>query len=259
MRIENSTRPVVLLAALLLLAPSAAQGGEAHLYVAPYFHASSLTGDGQISGGAGGTAFDLEDTLGIDPDERIVGGDAFFQFLGNRISVGYSQGEYGGRETLGSDLVFNGETFPSSERVTTEVDWKRYRLNYGFDFSLKVVNIGFLVGADVIDADMRIRSSSGLEEREDLRAPIPVVGVRLGVHPISQIAIHAEVSGFKATVSGIESTLLDGFVGLHYLFVPKVGLVAGYRHFRLEATDDDEDDRIDVTQSGPYAGLALHL
>ena len=219
-----------------------------------------LTGDGRISGGQSGTDFDLEDTLGIDPDEKLVGVDGFFKFLGSRIEFGYNQGEYSGVETLDSSFVINGITFNASERVRTDIDLKRYKLLYGFDFSLKVVNVGFVVGGHLIDADVRVRSSSsGTRERDDLRLPVPVLGVTLGVHPISALAIHAELTGMSVTISGIDGTLLEGFAGIHWLFVPKVGLVAGYRHFHLDAADDDEDNRIDVTQRGPYAGLALHL
>jgi len=124
---------------------------------------------------------------------------------------------------------------------------------------VKIVNVGFLIGGHMVDVDARVKSTSTGRQKEDLRAPVPVVGVTLGIHPIPQIAIHAQASGMSVTVSDVKAKLIDGFVGVHYLPIPKFGLVAGYRYFSLDAEDKDEEDRVDIKQRGPYAGIALHL
>jgi len=235
------------------------QAGEAHVYIAPYAFDSRFTGEGQVSGGNSGTDFDLEDTLGIDPKEMVTGLDGFVKLLGSRIDFGYNKGDYDGRERLSGSLVFNGITYGAGETVRSSIDMTHYRLMYGFDFGLKVVNVGFLVGGHLVDVDARVKSSATGSEKENLRAPIPAVGVSLGVHPISQIAIHAQVSGLSVTVSGIKAKLIDGFAGIHYLPIPKLGIVAGYRYFIFDAEDKDEEDKVDIKQRGPYAGIALHL
>ena len=249
--------------ALILAAGAAnlagALAGEAHLYLAPYGFDSKFTGDGQISGGNVGSDFDLEDTFDIDPKETVRGVDGFLKFAGSRIDFGYNHGDYTGAETLKSALVFNGVTYGAGEHVHSEFDLTHYRLMYGYDFSLRVVNVGFLVGGHVVDVDARVKSSAAGHEQEELRAPVPVVGVTLGIHPISQIAIHAQISGMSVTISNVKARLIDGFVGVHYLPIPKFGIVAGYRYFVFDGEDKDENDRADIKQRGPYAGIALHL
>ncbi|HEY3174668.1 MAG TPA: hypothetical protein VGK94_02795 [Candidatus Polarisedimenticolia bacterium] len=251
------------LAFLLLLTISGAGpilAGEARFYLAPYGFASRLTGDAQVSDGTTGTEFNLEDTLGVEPRENILGLDGFVKILGSRIGFGYSEGDHAGDAVLDQTVTFNGQTYTSGDRVHTEIDFKRYRLMYGYDFSLKVVNFGILVGLHGIDVDARLESEiSGLREGKNLRGVIPAVGATLGIHPISKLAIHAEASGLALTISGVKVKLIDGFAGVDWLFVPKFGVKAGYRYFVLDAQDDDEQDSLNLRQTGPFAGIALHL
>lgn len=251
---------ILLTTLLLLIAGTAtARAGEAHIYLAPYAFDSRFTGTGQVSGGSSGTEFDLEDTLGVDPKETISGLDGFVKFLGSRIDFGYGHGSYSGSEKLSDPLVFNGVTYSPAEKVSSDIDFTHYRLMYGFDFGLKIVNVGFLVGGHYIEAEARVKSTPTGEEQETLRGPVPAVGVTLGIHPISQLAIHAQVSGLSVTVSDIKAKLIDGFAGVHYFPIPKIGVMIGYRYFVLDAEDKDEENKIDIVQRGPYAGIALHL
>ena len=250
---------ITLLTAVMLFVVSPISAGEAHLYIAPYMFASEFTGNAQVTGGTTGTSFDLEDTLGVDPDERIRGIDAFVKFLGNRLEFSHVSGDYDGSSTLSSDLIFDGTTFSASEMLGSDIEFQRTKFLYGYDFGLKIVNVGFVVGAHVVEIDARIVSSSGVSERESLRVPVPVVGATVGIHPIAKLAIHAEVNGMSVTISDIDATLIDGFVGIDYLFFARFGLTAGYKYFLLDATEEDENNSIDFEQSGLYAGLVLHL
>ena len=245
--------PLILLAAI-----TTASAGEAHLYIAPYLFDSRFTGDGRVSGGSTGTAFDLQDTLGIDPSRSISGVDGFVKFLGSRIDFGYNHGGYTGSEHLRDPLVFSGTTYSAGENLQSDVDFNHYRLMYGFGLGLKVVDVGFLVGGHYLDVDARVRSSATGREEETLRAPVPAVGVTLGVH-LSRFAIHAQVSGFSVTVSSIKANLIDGFAGVHYLPIPNLGVMVGYRYFTSDLEDKDKEDKVNIKQHGPYAGIALHL
>jgi len=238
---------------------SVCEAGEAHLYLAPYYYNTDFSGEGRLAGGSFGTDFDLEDTLGVDTGEKIAGFEGFVKFLGSRIEFGYSNSDYEGSTTLGSDLIIDGTTFSAGELTRTKVSFDHYKLMYGFDFNFKVVNVGFLVGAHVLDIEQKVVSSAGTLAQDDLRAPVPAVGVSLGVHPVSRMAIHGELTGFSATFSGVDVTLVDGFAGIDVYVIPNLGLSAGYRYLRIDATDDDEDNSFDLRQAGPYVGIALHL
>lgn len=255
---KTTLRAVAALIAILGAGP--AWAGEARLYLMPWAFTGTLEGEARVSGGDSGTDFDLEDTLGLDTDEVVYGIDGFFKFLGSRIEFSIGGATYEGEAALNADLTFNGVTFGAGETLATEIEMQRSRLLYGFDFNFKVVNVGFILGGHLVDIDATLRSrTTGVTEQEDLRLPIPAVGATLGIHPISWIAVHAELSGLSVTISGIETRLLDGFAGVDILLAGKVGLSAGYRYFTLEATDDDEDDHLDIEQIGPYIGLAVHL
>ena len=210
-----------------------ATAGEARFYLAPYGQLSNLTGEAQVTDGTTGTTFDLEDTLGVEPHETALGVDGFVKILGSRISFGYSQSDHTGDMRLEETVTFNGQTYTLGDRVRTDLDFRRYRLMYGYDFSLKVVNIGILLGVHGIEAEAKLRSEvTGFRESEDFRGVIPALGLTLGIHPISKLAIHAEASGLALTISGVKVKLIDGFAGIDWLFVPKFGLKAGYRYRR---------------------------
>ena len=250
---------LLLTASIVMACASPAAAGEARLYVAPYFQASQLTADGRVEGSAGGTDFNLEDTLGVDPDQSLAGVDFFVKFLGMRFQASYNKDESSGSETLSDDFAFEDTLFGAGDEVETELKLERYEGLLGFDFSAIVVNAGILAGVQVINLDSSIASDAGELEEKDLHLPIPVIGASLGIHPGDKLAIHAKLTGMAATVSDIDAKLLDGFVGLDYYFIPKFGLTIGYKVFILDAEDKDEGNEVDMNQTGPYAGLSFHL
>ena len=253
---KNLLRPVLLTCLCLVFAAPATVAGEAHFYIVPYFQNTSFNGDGMVDGG---TNFNFEDTLGLESDQVFSGVEGFGKFFGQRIQFSYHSDDTSGSETLSSDLIFNGATFGAGERISTKMDMERWELMYGFDLGFKVVNFGFLFGAQVVDINAAVDSSSGLDEEEDFHLPMPVIGFTFAAHPIDKLAIHVKVSGMSATVSNIDATLIDGFVGIDYYVVWKLGLSVGYRAFILDATDDDTNTMVDMNQTGPYLGLSLHL
>jgi hypothetical protein len=253
------------LAAIAILigawASTAVVAEEAHLYLAPYGFTGNMGGGGQVADGGNGTSFDLEDTLGLDPGDSLRGVDGFFHLAMFQLTFGYQENGYSGASTLSQDLDFNGETFPTGEEIHTDLDYKHYKAMLGMSFGVPMVSFGFLVGAHLIEADTRIEAPGvGLGEHEDFSIPVPAVGATLGVHPLKQLTIHGEITGMSANVSGIEEKMVDAFASLEYLFLGgKFGIMAGYRYFDLEASDDDEDNHVDLKFHGPYAGIALHL
>ncbi len=260
---QTLTSKATLLAAIFVIAcagaASSTLAGEATLYLAPYGFMGNLGGGGQVADGGAGTDFDLEDTFGLDSEERLLGVDGFFHVAMFQFSFGYQENGYSGGSTLSQDLDFNGATFPAGSNIRSEFDLKHYKGMVGLTFGVPMVSFGFILGAHQIEVDTQI-SSSGLDEQEDFSIPVPAVGVTFGVHPLKQLTIHGEASGMSAHVSGIEERMIDAYASMEYLFLGgKFGITAGYRYFDLEASDDDQDNHVDLKMHGPYAGFALHL
>jgi len=238
---------------------SAAAAGEARFYVAPFFQASQLSADGRVSGSAGGTDFNLEETLGVDPSQNLAGVDLFVKFFGMRFQASYYNDETTGSGTLSDDFAFEDTIFGTGEDIETELKLQRYEGLLGFDFGAMLVNAGILAGVQVINLDSTITSETGTVEEKDLDVPIPVVGATLGIHPNDRLSIHAKVSGMAANVSDIDAKLFDGYIGIDWHFVPKFGVTVGYKAFILDAEDEEEGNEVDMNQTGPYAGLSFHL
>ena len=249
-------------AAITLMTAAPAVAGEARIYIAPQYVMSHLSGEATVSGGESlpGTEFDLEDTLGVDPDVTAGTIEGFLKFLGTRLSFGYSHTNTDGEAVLDDPLVFDGEPFIPGERIRTEIDMKRYKLLFGYDFSLKVVNAGFLVGAHLIDIEGDIDSLTlPHNQTADLNLPVPAVGGTLGIHPLGWLAIHGELTGMSANISGVRTKLIDGYAGVDFLFAAKAGIGIGYRYFVLDGEDEDEGNAVDIVQRGVYASVSVHL
>lgn len=252
---------LILIATLLaLMSAGSSSAGEATFYAVPQYFASRLTGDAQVSGGSvDGTHFDLQDTLDVDRDVTTPGIEGFANILVvGHISFSHFRSEADGSARLEAPLEFNGESFAAGERVDTTIEFNRSKLLFGYSLGLKVVTIGFLGGAHLVNLTAKVEGA-GHEESEDMNLPIPVVGVSLGVHPLKWLALHGELSGLSVTVSGVHARLLEGFAGVDLLAASKVGISLGYRHFVLDADDKDEGDAVDLAQRGAYAGLSIHL
>src|SRR5262249_16414055 len=147
-----------------------------------------LSGDAVVSSSSvPGTRIDLEDDLGMDPDVGATGIEGFLKFLGMRMSFAYSHSQSEGDQVIDDVILFDGTPFLPGQRVSSELDMDHYKLMFGYDFSLHVVNAGFLVGAHMIDLDATLRSTFQ-DHHADQRLPVPAIGATLGVHPVHWLA-----------------------------------------------------------------------
>jgi hypothetical protein len=255
------SRPAtILMTALAAMTALPAMAGEARFYLAPQYAQTHFSGSARVSGDTGipPTDFNLEDTLDVDPEVGTGAIEGWVKIFGSRIAFGYNSLEADG-ETVLTDLVsFDGGVFLPGQSVATDIEMTRYKLLFGYDFGVKVVNAGFLVGAQYIDLSAEMRSALATEQ-ENMSLPVPVVGGSIGIHPLGWLAIHAELTGMSVTVDDIRTKLLDGFAGVDFLLASRVGFGIGYRYFMLDAEDRDEDNAVDLVQRGVYAGVSLHL
>ncbi|MEE9217614.1 MAG: hypothetical protein V3U98_00955 [Acidobacteriota bacterium] len=251
----------ILLPGIVLLVFSAgpAQAGSDRLKLNLAAWPASLSGVEQINGNLVGTSIDLEETLGVQ-DEIFPEVHLSLKLLGPmRLIASYYTTEYDGKETLTQSITFNDTTFSASEEVRSNLDLSVARVLLSFHpVNFKRVNLGLMIGADLMKVDSTLSSSLTGTRQKDFTAPVPVVGANLTLQPIDKLAIYAEVSGLSIDVGDVEASILDAIFRVEYYFMPWFAVTGGYRLFDFDITESDFG-RVNFKQDGFQMGLAFRL
>ena len=176
----------------------------------------------------------------------------------SRFRIQYTPIQYKAETSLKRDIVFNGQKFPLSLPVQSQLDWKVLRFGYEYDFFYHERGfVGVLLEARV--TRMTAELSSPLQsESTTVRAPLPALGVVGRAYPIPELALNFEMSMFRVpegSIRDIEANYYDwdihGTVNVHR----SVGLQVGWR--RMTNFLIVEDDSADVKFQGLWFGAAL--
>lgn len=176
----------------------------------------------------------------------------------HRFRAEYTPIVYEGTSVLKRNVTFNGISFPASLPVTSEFDWKVWRLGYEYDFFY--TNRGF-IGAliDVRSTQFAASlSGPGRSEFTSANAPLPAIGLAGRAYVAPSVAINFEVSGmnvpkFQKYQAHYYDWGLSGTVNL----TNNVGVEGGYR--RLTTFIDIDRDQGDFKFDGIWFGAAVRF
>lgn len=257
----RTVRHVLLFAMLCLaLIASPALAGTDRLKINLSAWPAALSGEERVDGGGlTGTSVNLQDTLGLDnqtfPEVHVA-----LKLLGPvRLLGSYYTTSYEGEETLTQSVTFNGTTYSSSEQVSSQMDLDLGRVLFSLSpVNFKRVNLGLMLGADLLKVRSELSSSTTGQEQKDFTAPVPVVGVNLTLQPIDKLVFYVEASGMSVNVSNVDGQILDGIARVEYYFLPWFAITGGYRFFNFDVTHDTYG-RVNIDQKGAQLGLAFRL
>lgn len=210
------------------------------------------------TGGSPGTSVDLGE-LGLDDRETNVYVEASLQipyFLD--LHAGFWSFGSSGTGTLSRTIDFGDETFVVTDTVDSSLDISDYwaELAWGLSTDLVGASIGVAVHFMAIESSI---SSRTFPQREtfDEAFPVPMLALRVHVHPWASLGVEFVGHGISLDLDEVEATILDLRAQAVWRPFDMLGVVVGYRHFLVDITADDGDDSgmVDVTLSGPYAGL----
>jgi hypothetical protein len=233
-------------AGLLLLAPLSAPAAV-ELGVKGTFWFPRLSGDFDIGTGIARQTGDFEDRLGFD-DESVLVGEVFLQGGSHRLSLSGTRFDYKGR---GGSLDYN--------MLDLVYEWLVIDLeNVLAGFSLgPALQVKYVSGD--LDVDPVVPGAPFV--RENFEAPVPLVGLALHVGLLKDLL---EARGRAAGMGFRGNSIVDAYAELSFNPLPFIELVGGYRHLELDldANDfvgGDGNLKLDLTQTGPYLGLALKV
>jgi hypothetical protein len=205
-----------------------------------------------------GSSVDFVEDLGFEQtsfaDMRIV----LRPSKKSRFRIQYTPIEYKAETTLKRDLLFNGQKFPLSLPLQSQLDWKVWRFGYEYDFIYRERGfIGVLLEGRYTQMTAELASPL-MSESTKVSAPLPAIGIVGRVYPIPEVAVNFEVTTFRVpedTIPDVEANYYDwdiyGTINVH----PKVGLQVGFR--RMTNFLVIKNDSADVKFQGLWFGGAL--
>lgn len=262
--------PTVILPRLTLLALSAAvmpsalaaADSTANNYIARLSGGVWLAPvEGQFAygtGGGQGTVVELGE-LGLEDSEANLYVEANLQipfFLD--LHAGYWSFGTSGSGTLSQTIEFGDETFVATDTVNSSLDvsdlWAE--LAWGINTDLVGASIGIAVHFMTIESSISSQSFTQ-SETFDESFPVPMLALRVHAHPLASLGFEFVGHGISVDLDEVEATILDLRIQAVWRPLDMLGVALGYRHFLVDIAAEDGEDSgmVDVTLSGPYAGL----
>ncbi len=205
-----------------------------------------------------GTDLDIDDDLDLEtvknaPYLKIwVGGRHRLAASATRLSLH-------GDTRLDETITFNGATYAVGERIETDLDADIYRVAWEADwFSNDLFRLGTILGADYFDVSMTIESdTTGEKEEEDVKGPVPVVGLIGEVDLIWGLSIYGEAAGLYVDYDDFRGSLIEAEAGVKLTLFEHASLSAGWRQLNIDVEDDDND--VNLKLGGVTVGLGVRF
>lgn len=221
-----------------------------------YYWFPSLDGTVKVDeAGIAGTTIDFDKDLGID-DENYPCVEVFVGLGNHHLSLTYTEIDYSGRKRLSEDIWFNGVRYQANLIVDSSLEYRMIDLHYQYDLlDLENILAGFSLGGVLqvkyLDGDIGLKTT-GIDEKEDLTLPIPMLGVNLHLGILADI-LEARLRGTAIGYSG--NTIYELMADVSFTPFPFMDIHGGYKTF---VVDIDEDDvTFDYDMSGPYVALTV--
>lgn len=205
-----------------------------------------------------GDKIDFVDTLGFDDEENFVEarlevGLAMYNLRYGFVSMGWE-----GTEDITATLTFAGQTFAAGRLDSTlDVDYHRLGLNLDLLDSLDN-RVAAIIEIKYFDVDATLDATaygSSKKETKDGGLVIPAVGALVQIDLPFVMNFGGEVTGM---VMGDYGHIIDAEAMINFEPAPFFKISAGYRFLQLKL-DDRDDNTLDFTVDGPFAGLKFNF
>ncbi len=205
-----------------------------------------------------GTDIDLIDDLGVGdgdfPEARLrwnTGPNSMLRFT-------YTQISYSGDKNVERTINFGGQSYTSGTMVESDLDVDYFRMDWGWQF-LNIgdgaVKAGPLLGVKAFMLDVSLDAPAlGISEAEDFIIALPTFGAIVDINMGEKFNLFAEVSGLPSADYG---HFFDTEIGIKFIPIKNLSIIAGYRIIDIELEDDDSYGEMDIT--GPFFGATFRF
>lgn len=204
-----------------------------------------------------GNEFKLVDDLGFDKEKDTGEGRLQIKFLRkHKFNFSFLPLKWEGDKIISRTIEFSGKTYTAGTRVQSKLDLNLFKVGYEYDFLTG--KYGFLGAAlDVLIGNVAIELKApelAIHEKEEVTAPIPMIGLIGRLYPIKWLNFTVKVSGLPV---GSYGHILDAEASLHINPVKYVGISGGYRYFEIRGKYNDNS--VDFRLDGSFAALMIRF
>ena len=219
-----------------------------------------------------GTSVNLEDDLGLSSDTTTWNLNGFWRFGSvSALGFGYTSFNRDGSNKLDQAITVGDTVYDVNARIDSELDMDFLQLYYrwsvvnngrteaGFNFGLSTYRIEASVsGEGSVDENGEPTFFRNAEEKEDIVAPIPVVGLFINYAFTPDLILMADASFFRIDVGDISGNVISSRATLDYYFTEHFGAgVSVYGNYVRAEVSGDSDWTVGVNQNGFGAHLSL--
>jgi hypothetical protein len=241
-------------AAILFLLAAAAAPAQRYFEFEGRYWMPQMTARLRVDAAGFGTEIDAAHDLGIG-GKNFPQGQFTFQGAGrNRVQFTFTPIDFTGDQVVSRTIVFRGNQYTFGTRVLSDLQVQHLQLSWAYQLSAYdgLVKIGPLLEADGFLTSSRLQAPNlnpVVDQKEDLAAGLPTVGLALDVNPHRRVDIYGQVSGMKA---GSYGYYVGSDAGVKVRAWHGLVLSAGYRNFNLHITNAPDFARLDMR--GTFVG-----
>ena len=248
-----------------VLAASLAAGCQVVPSVVGYarYAPRDISGDALVSSSGASAKADVDD-MGLKEDDSVFEPRVDVAWANLDLTVSGYEARFEGDGTLDTEFTQGGTTITAGDMVTSDLKFRTASALATFDLvPTDLVDVGVGVGAAYFDLDLRTESlttSETIQTSEKFIMPVLAARAQVEVGPFR---VNVTGSGLTGKYQGVDGTYfdLDTFAEWQAsdLIGFRAGIVVGYRLtvFDFDYHDSGSDIDVDVTLSGPYAGVTL--
>jgi hypothetical protein len=225
-----------------------------------FFADQDMKTEFEVSVGEIDLIVDFEDELGLRDSQSVFRFAAFYDFNErHRLDFDVFDLSQSAVVTLSREIEWGDVVYPISAEVSTGLDLTIYKAAYTY-YMLRRENykLGVTGGLYVADIGLHLNLlESDEEERGDVTAPLPVLGLRGEYFFSDRWRASASAEWFGLEIGEYEGTLHDFLIGIDYRFGSHAAVGLGYNNVQINVDATEEDLRADLRWK--YSGFIGYL
>ncbi len=258
---RNNSQPmkpksIIFLLALLIYCPLAAFSQEPEtdesgwgFSMGAFFADQDMKTEFEVSIGDRDLVVDFEDDLGLRDSQSVFRLAAFYAFNErHRVDLDVFDLSQSSVVTISREIEWGDTVFPINAQLSTGLDLTIYKAAYTYNMLRREkYKLGVTGGFYVADIALHLNLlENDEEERGNVTAPLPVLGLRGEYFFSDRWRASASAEWFGLQIDEYEGTLRDVLIGIDYRVGKHAALGLGYNDVKID---------VDATEGGLRADL----
>jgi hypothetical protein len=262
-----SSKPIKLLFLLVAFCPLAAFSQETDtddnqwgFLVGAFFADQDMKTEFEVTVGEFDVVVDFEEDLGLRDSQSVFRFAAFYDFNErHRLDFDVFDLSQSAVATLSREIEWGDAVYPISAEVSTGLDLTIYKAAYTYHMLRRdKYRLGVTGGLYVADIALHLNLlESDQEERGDVTAPLPVLGLRGEYFFSDRWRASASAEWFGLEIGEYEGTLHDFLISIDYNFGNHAAVGLGYNNVQINVDATEEELRADLRWK--YSGFIGYL